>query len=120
MVNIFTIIVTYNGSKWIDKCLGSVLNSTVPVRIIVVDNASSDDTPKKIRNGFPEVDLIESPFNSGVCKANNIGIKKAYDLGATHFFLLNQDAWVERDTIEKLVVHQRENREYAVLSPLHL
>jgi GT2 family glycosyltransferase len=36
------------------------------------------------------------------------------------FFLLNQDGWVERDTIEKLVVHQRENREYAVLSPLHL
>jgi GT2 family glycosyltransferase len=120
MLNIFTIIVTYNGSKWIDKCLESVLNSTVPVRIIVVDNASSDDTPKKIRNGFPEVDLIESPFNSGVCNGNNTGIKKAYDLGATHFFLLNQDAWIEPGTIEKLVAQQQENTEYAVLSPLHL
>jgi GT2 family glycosyltransferase len=120
MINIFTIIVTYNGSEWIDKCLKSLLDSTLDLKIIVIDNGSVDDTCEKIRNGFSEVDLIESAFNSGVCKANNIGIKKAYDLGATHFFLLNQDAWIEPDTIEKLVAQQQENTGYGVLSPLHL
>src|SRR5215217_5094826 len=120
MPSIFTIIVTYNGAKWITKCLKSLLDSTVPLKIIVIDNGSKDDTREKIRNGFPEVDLIESVFNMGVCKANNTGIKKAYDLGATHFFLLNQDVWVEPDTIEKLVVQQQKNPEYGVLSPLHL
>src|SRR4051812_40126509 len=120
MTNIFTIIVTYNGSKWISKCLKSLFDSTLPLKIIVIDNASADDTCEKIRNGFPEVNLIESSFNLGVCKANNRGIKKAFDVGATHFFLLNQDAWIEPDTIEKLVAQQQENTEYAVLSPLHL
>jgi GT2 family glycosyltransferase len=120
MTNIFTIIVTYNGSKWITKCLKSLFDSTLPVRIIVIDNGSADDTCEKIRNEFPEVDLIKSSFNLGVCRANNMGIKKAYDFGATHFFLLNQDAWVETDTIEKLVVQQQKNMEYGVLSPMHL
>jgi GT2 family glycosyltransferase len=58
--------------------------------------------------------------NLGFGQANNIGIKTAYDLGATHFFLLNQDAWLERDTIEKLVDQQERNREYCIVSPLHL
>jgi GT2 family glycosyltransferase len=120
MLNIFIIVVSYNGGKWITKCLKSLLDSTVPLKIIVIDNASADDTCEKIRNEFPEVDLIESAFNMGVCKANNTGIKKAYDLGATHFFLLNQDAWVEPDTIGKLVVQQQKNAEFGVLSALHL
>jgi GT2 family glycosyltransferase len=120
MTSIFTIIVTYNGSKWITKCLKSLFHSTVPLKIIVIDNASGDDTREKVKDGFPGVDLIESSFNLGVCKGNNIGIKKAYDSGATHIFLLNQDAWVEPDTIEKLVAQQQKNSKYKVLSPLHL
>jgi len=120
MLNIFVILVTYNGAKWINKCLESLFHSTVPLKIIVIDNASGDDTREKVKDGFPGVDLIESSVNLGVCKGNNIGIKKAYDLGATHFFLLNQDAWVEPDTIGKLVARQQRDMGYGVLSPLHL
>jgi GT2 family glycosyltransferase len=59
------------------------------------------------------------PYNVGFGQANNAGIKKAYDLGATHFFLLNQDAWIEKDTIEKLLALQHQNCEYGILSPMH-
>jgi N-acetylglucosaminyl-diphospho-decaprenol L-rhamnosyltransferase len=120
MINIFAIIVTYNGAKWIEKCLASIMDSTLTVKIIIMDNGSKDDTRAKIKNKFPQVDIVESSTNLGVCKANNTGIKKAYDLGATHFFILNQDAWIETDTIEKLVVQQQKNIGYGVLSPLHL
>ncbi len=120
MINVFVIIVTYNGFEWVDKWFKSLLNSTIPLKIIVIDNGSVDGTCEKIRKHFAEVDLIESTSNLGFGQANNIGIKKAYDLGATHFFLLNQDAWMEPDTIEKLIIKQKENNEFGILSPVHL
>ena len=40
----YAIVVTYNGSKWVDKCFGGLLNSTFPVKIIAVDNCSSADS----------------------------------------------------------------------------
>src|SRR5689334_9997911 len=101
MINVYTIVVTHNASKWLNKCFKSLVDSTLPLKIIVIDSGSSDDTCEKIRNGFPEVDLIEVASNMGFGKANNIGIRKAYDAGASHFFLLNQDAWIEPDVIEK-------------------
>ena len=44
MKNISVIIVTYNGMKWIQKCLESVLNSSVICEITVIDNNSTDET----------------------------------------------------------------------------
>lgn len=117
---IISIIITYNGTKWIDKCFGSLVNSTVPLKILVIDNASTDGTPKIIREKFPRIEVIETGQNIGFGKANNIGLKKAYDEGSDYVFLLNQDAWVEADTIEKLVKSQKENNIFHLLSPIHL
>ncbi|HRH51315.1 MAG TPA: glycosyltransferase family 2 protein [Panacibacter sp.] len=114
------IIVTYNGLHWIDKCIGSIQKSSLQPKIIIVDNASTDDTCKKIQEQYSEVHLIQLKDNIGFGRANNIGIKKAYEFGATNFFLLNQDAWVESDTIEKLATMQNKNPEFAILSPMHL
>jgi GT2 family glycosyltransferase len=119
MINVFAIIVTYNGSRWIDRALQSVLDSMIKVNVIIVDNHSQDDTCEKVRKSFPHVTLMKMHRNLGFGQGNNAGIKKAYDSKASHFFLLNQDAWVEPDSIEKLVSQQKENNGYGVLSPLH-
>jgi GT2 family glycosyltransferase len=116
----YAIVVTYNGRKWLDKCIYSLVNSSVSNNIIVVDNGSSDGTPETIRQNFPEVEIIETHQNLGFGKANNIGLKKAYDAGADYVFLLNQDAWVEPDGIEKLVEAARLQPEYGIVSPIHL
>ncbi len=119
-MKVYPIIVTFNGLKWIDKCLGSLLGSTIPLHTIVIDNASTDGTPDYIATNYPGVELIRSAENLGFGKGNNIGMQKALDEGADYVFLLNQDAWVEPDTIENLVmVHQR-HQEYGILSPVHL
>ena len=52
---IFSIVVTYNGLQWYDRCLGSLQASEVPVTTIVIDNASSDGSVDYIRNHFPDV-----------------------------------------------------------------
>ena len=49
---IFVIIVTFNGMKWIENCLKSVLSSSIPVEVIVVDNNSTDGTIEFIKTNF--------------------------------------------------------------------
>ena len=116
----YAIIVTYNGAKWIDRCLGSLTNSTVPLNIIVIDNNSKDGTSKIIRHKYPKAEVIETGHNLGFGKANNIGLKKAYQAGADLVFLINQDAWVEQDTLEILIDAAKHHQEYGIVSPLHL
>lgn len=116
----YAVVVTYNGQNDIIQCLTSLLASTVPVRILVIDNHSADNTVKIIRRDFPEVDVMCSTENLGFGKANNIGMKYAYESGAEHVFLLNQDAFVDADTIRRLRDLQVAHEEFALLSPLQL
>jgi N-acetylglucosaminyl-diphospho-decaprenol L-rhamnosyltransferase len=120
MNKVTAIIVSYDGSSWIEKCIGSLQQSTTPIDIIAIDNGSTDGTPDIIRSKFPTVQIIENKVNLGFGKANNIGIRKAYDSGADYVFLLNQDAWVENDTIEKLLKIAQHHPEYGIYSPFHL
>jgi GT2 family glycosyltransferase len=119
-MKVYTIIVTYNGFKWIDKCFESLKQSSIAMNTIVIDNGSTDGTQEKIQSLYPDVDFIQSKENLGFGKANNIGIKKAYDAGADFVFLLNQDAWIEKDTLSGLVNVFFKHPEYGIISPVHL
>lgn len=113
-------MVTYNGAKWIQKCLLSLRQSSYPVSVVVIDNASQDDTIATIRKDFSEVLLLIEKTNLGFGQANNKGISIALQQGADYIFLLNQDAYVEENTIDTLVATEFENGGYGVLSPLHV
>jgi GT2 family glycosyltransferase len=110
------IIATYNAMPWISKCL----ESTKPYTVIVVDNNSKDETVKFIKDNYLSITILPQKENLGFGAANNIGISYALKLGAERVFLLNQDAYLENDTIEKLIVVQNKNQEFGVLSPIHL
>lgn len=116
---VYIIIVTYNAMKWVDRCLGSLRESEMPCAPVIVDNLSKDETVSYIREHYPEVHLIANNENRGFGQANNQGIEWAYAQGATHFFLLNQDAWVLPETISNLVRAQ-DKYGLAVVSPIHL
>lgn len=114
------IVVTYNGIKWIDKCLKSLKYSTYSLHTIVLDNNSNDGTIEKIEKDYTNVELIKSKKNNGFGSANNIGIKKALENDYDYIFLLNQDAWVEPDAIRKLIDIAENYDEFGILSPMHL
>jgi GT2 family glycosyltransferase len=114
------IIVTYNGMRWIDRCLRSLRDSGTAVDVIVIDNGSVDGTQDRIRDAFPEVEMIQSEKNLGFGQANNIGLRLALERNAEHVFLLNQDAWVLPDTLGRLVAASGLHPEFGVLSPMHL
>ena len=106
--------------NWIQKCFDSIINSTVHADIIAIDNGSTDGSIDFIQKNYPQVDFFASGENLGFGKANNIGLRKALDNGGDYFLLLNQDAWVDSNTIEKLVEQSKISPEYGIISPLHL
>ena len=117
---LFVIVVTYKGMQWYDRCFASLRESTLLVQTIVVDNASNDGSVEYIKENYPEIHLIESDENLGFGRANNLGMRYALDHGCDYVFLLNQDAWVDPDTIGKLLDIHGNHTEYGILSPIHL
>ncbi|HXR83091.1 MAG TPA: glycosyltransferase family 2 protein [Hanamia sp.] len=119
MSKIFSIIVTYNGASWIEKCLHDLLESNIKTEVIVIDNASSDNTTD-ILSSFESIHLIKNKENLGFGQANNLGIDLAMKNSADFIFLLNQDAYVFKNTISQLVDSLKEYPDFGVLSPLQL
>jgi GT2 family glycosyltransferase len=115
---VFVIIVTYNGSKWIEKCINSLLHSTYPIDIVVIDNCSTDNSVELLKQ-FPQIHLIQSNENLGFGKANNIGIDYALKNNADYVFLLNQDTWIFDDTISNLIAVAQNNPSFGIVSPMH-
>lgn len=117
-MSIFIIIVTFNAEGWIENCLESVIHSTLKSNIVIVDNFSSDDTVSILKNKFSEIHLIANDKNEGFGVANNIGISHALKNGADYIALLNQDAKLNSDTLEKLYQFAEQYSEYGILSPM--
>lgn len=104
---ISVILVNYNGKKYNDKCIASILNSTIinQIQIIVIDNASTDDSLILLKENWgsdERVQILELDKNYGFSKANNEGIRRSIEQGIEHFLLLNNDTEIEPDTIEQM------------------
>lgn len=119
-MRILTIIVAYNFGKWIKPCLESVLRSIHPTDILVIDNGSEDNTLTTIKQNYPSVRIIDNGQNLGFGKANNIGMEIALKENYQAVFLLNQDAWIDKETIGTLASLSLEYPDFGILSPLHL
>ena len=119
-MKVFAVIVTYNGKKWYDRSIGRLAAFNPEVEIIVVDYASTDDSAGYIREHFPSVYLMEPGENLGFARANNLAIRYALDHGADYVLLLNQDAWVDENTIARLVTTFEENTSVGIAVPMQL
>lgn len=117
---VYIIVVTYKGHLWYERCFTSLRNSEYPVQTIAIDNASNDGTVEYIREHFPEIHLIESKENLGFGRANNIGMRYALDHGCDYVFLLNQDAWIEPNTIGELIRIAEKHPKYGILGPVQV
>jgi len=103
------VVVAYNGLPWIERCLESVRG----YETIVVDHGSTDGTVELVRERFPEARLIEQP-NVGMGAGNNAGMRVA---SSRYFLLLNCDAWMMGDAVERLAAFADEHPEAAVVGP---
>lgn len=122
MNKVLVITVTFNGMKWMEKCICSVGLSRVPADMFIIDNGSTDGTPEFIEEEFPWVKLYRSPSNLGFGQANNIGLKYALENGYDYVYLLNQDAWIEATTLGCLIAafeaSLKAGERFGILSPM--
>ena len=102
--SIAIIVLNWNGRDLTLDCLRSLAAVTTPlVRIILVDNASTDGSSDAVRQHYgSRVTLIENAQNLGFAAGNNVGIRRALDDGADFILLLNNDTVVAPDFVEHL------------------
>ena len=104
MKKISVIIPTINSWETLKSCIKSVQNQSVkPFEIIVVDNASTDGTSKKIRQYFPKVKLITMSKNTGVTGGRNAGIKLV-NKKANYLFFFDHDMVADKNMLKELTV----------------
>lgn len=78
MTNGFTVVIpTYNRAGLIGRAIQSVLNQRAEPEIIVIDNASTDNTPEVVKSLYPQVRYLRQEVNQGPGPARNRGIHEA-------------------------------------------
>lgn len=118
MGTVAIILVNWNGYTDTAICLGSLQKLTYGAfKVIVVDNASQDDSRLHIKKYFPEVHLIESTTNEGFTGGNNRGIEYALDEGYDYVMLLNNDTIVPPDLINHLLNTYTKHERVGMIQP---
>lgn len=91
-MQISVVVLVWNGAQFLDACLRALLQQDLNPEIIVVDNASTDDSVLIIQKFVPRVRVIRNDHNLGYAAGNNIGIRAA---SGEIVVLLNQDTVVQ-------------------------
>src|SRR4051812_9106831 len=104
------IVVTLDALPWVERCLESVRQHET----VVVDHGSTDGTLELVRERFPAARLVERP-NDGLAAGWNAGMRVA---SGRYFLLLNADAWVVGDGVERLAAFADATPDAAYVGPL--
>jgi len=111
-VKLSVLIVTWNSSADIDTCLDS-LNFSQPFEVIVVDNASTDDTRARLRQ-HQHLRVVLNDTNAGYARANNQAARMAQ---GEYILLLNPDTRVELGALDLLAGFLDSNPDFAAVAP---
>ncbi len=98
--------ITLNWNRPLDTlaCLEALTRLTYPrLRLLVVDNGSTDESLTIIRGAFPDLEMACNARNLGFGAGMNAGIQHALSHGADYVFLVNNDAIVAPDALDELV-----------------
>jgi GT2 family glycosyltransferase len=95
------IVVNWNGAKFLKGCLDSILTqSHSDLEVLIIDNASEDPSVQIVREGYPQLRLIENSENKGYCQGCNQGINSS---SGRYVLILNPDTILTPDFIRNLI-----------------
>ncbi len=110
MLDLSIIIVSYSTKEFLRRLLDSIgenISAGIKYEVIVVDNASADNSSVMVAKDFPKIKLIANNQNFGFSKANNQGIKKTDK--SRYVLFLNPDTLLEKGTIEEMIKFMDQN-----------
>jgi GT2 family glycosyltransferase len=109
------VILNYNGRKFLEEFLPSVvLHSKNDAEIIVADNCSKDDSVKFLQKNYPEIRIIINVENGGFAKGYNDALKQ---IDAEYFVLLNSDIEVSENWIKPVISLLDSDKSIAAAQP---
>lgn len=110
------IVVSWNTRKLTLDCVESLASTlaALSTEIIVVDNASSDDTVERLRSKYPLVKLIANQQNLGFARANNLGMAACT---GQYVALINSDVVLPRGCLENIVLYMDHHPDIGMLGP---
>lgn len=118
---VYILVLNYNGKKWIDICLPSVLNTKYNnYKVLFIDNNSSDGSVQNVEKKYPNVEILKLDKNYGYAGGNNKGIRYALKKEAEYIAVLNNDTKVEPFWLKKLVDFGENNFDAGAMGPLIL
>ncbi|NOK85844.1 MAG: glycosyltransferase family 2 protein [Chloroflexi bacterium AL-W] len=127
MTDLGIVIVNWNTQHLLRKCLDTVFASTgdFSFRVVVVDNASTDDSAAMVRQHFPQAELIVSEVNGGFSHGNNLGLRHlgyhgAGDVAADaprYALLLNPDTEVPPNSFYDMINMMDSHPEVGMAGP---
>lgn len=110
------VILNYNGRGLLGRFLPSLTKSDYsPLEIVVVDNASSDDSVGWLRTRWPQITLLRAPRNLSWPGGNNLGVRYALEKGHRYILLANNDIEPHPRWIHEAVQHAQAYPEHGVI-----
>lgn len=116
---VYLIVLTYNMRHAIRRCLASLgrLNYA-NLRILVVDNGSSDGTEETLRSEFAGCEVLQTGANLGYSGGNNRGIEYALEQGAAYILVLNPDTVLSNpDFLREMVIYLETHSDIGIAGP---
>lgn len=105
MNEVAIVILNWNGKHFLEKFLPSVIAHTQGARIIVADNASTDDSLEFLKNNYPSIEIIVNESNGGFAKGYNDALKF---VESKFYLLLNSDIEVTENWLLPLIEAMRD------------
>ncbi len=114
---VYVVTLTWNQREDTLECLESLIQLSYPnYRVLLVDNASVDGTVARVKERFPEVEIVVNPRNLGFPGGFNVGLRYALDRGADYVFMINNDTFVEPRILDELMAYSGDP-DVGMLSP---
>lgn len=108
--SLWVVIVNWNQAQLTEACIDSFINQTnkIDFSLLIIDNGSIDHSSTYLRARFPEINLVSLPTNIGFAAGYNYGMRIAYNAGAKHILIVNNDTVADDNLLENLVNGSKE------------
>jgi len=118
--NVVIILLSYNGRKFLERCIPSILKQDYRnIHILMVDNNSMDDSVTFVRKNFPQIEILETGKNLGFGPGFNYGLRKTLD-DYKYAILLSNDIVMNEHCVSSLIETMKKDPQVAICTSLVL